>query len=315
MKWISLFVALFPLYFVACSPKTGSSEWKSEKSDSLSFIVIGDWGVGGTPAQKRVADAIDRIAQQTNIQFIITTGDNFYPAGVTTVDDPHWSKSFTSVYNKRGHMVPWYPTLGNHDYNGSPAAEIQYSKVNDRWKMRSHYYSFKEKFGKTHAVFAFADMNPFITSYYKEPMPELKGQDTAAQYKWLKKTLSDDEDWKIMIGHQPLYSLGAHGSNPGLINRFKSLLLETGTQFYLAGHDHNLQHIQYKNEPVHYLVSGGGGRGLYSFKSKDLDPLFAVSSHGFMRMTLYEDYAVVYFYDSNGESLYRKEISKALAKN
>ena len=207
-------------------------------------------------------------------------------------------------------MVPWYPTLGNHDYNGSPAAEIQYSKTSNRWKLTAPYYSFQKKIGKASAVFAFADINTFIKSYYKLNMPELKDQDTAAQYKWLQKTLSAKAEWKIMIGHQPLYSVGSHGSSAELINRFKPLLLQTGTQFYISGHDHNLQHIKLPQEPVHYLVSGGGGRGLYALRNRDIETQFAVSSHGFLLMTLYADRANFYFYSEQGNLLYQQQVKK-----
>jgi tartrate-resistant acid phosphatase type 5 len=294
----------------SCFHRPGSTNTTNKDSASLSFIVIGDWGVKGSAEQKNVAEQIDLISQVNNVEFIITTGDNFYPAGVTSTEDPHWEVSYNAVYNRKGHMVPWYPTLGNHDYNGSPAAEIAYSKISNRWRLPSTYYSFRKKIGKASAVFAFADMNPFITSYYKLPMPELKDQDTAAQYKWLNETLSSTADWKIMIGHQPLYSVGSHGSSALLIDRFKPLLLETKTDFYLAGHDHNLQHIKLPDENPHYLVSGGGGRGLYGLKKMDASTKFAASSNGFLLMTLYPDRAEFYFYNEKGSLLYHHQVKK-----
>lgn len=293
------------LLLVSCKPTAGTADGYNNSSDSLSFIVIGDWGVGGLAAQKTVASQIDAVSQKNNVQFIITTGDNFYPTGVESATDSHWERSFNSIYDKKGHMVPWYPTLGNHDYNGSVSAQIEYSKMSDRWKLPSTYYSIRKKVGKASVVFAFADINPFIQGYYKHPMPELKNQDTAAQYQWLQQTLSEKNDWKIMIGHQPLYSAGSHGTSNELINRFKPLLLQTGTHFYLAGHDHNLQHLKFQQEPVNYLVSGGGGRGLYALTKSDTKAVFAASSHGFLLMTLYPDHANFYFYNEKGNVLYK----------
>lgn len=311
MKQLSLaLITFFCLLLASCGPKLTGVARDIQSADSLSFIVIGDWGVSGLPAQVRVAEQIDKISRRNNVQFIITTGDNFYPRGVASVTDSHWHKSFEAIYNKEGHMVPWYPTLGNHDYNGSPAAQIAYSQKSNRWKLSAPYYSFRQKAGKASVTFAFADMNPFIRSYYNHPMPELKGQDTAAQYQWLQQTLSAPADWKIMIGHQPLYSVGSHGSSPELIARFKPLLLQTGTHFYLAGHDHNLQHIQQPGEPVHYLVSGGGGRGLYALKATDASTRFARSSHGFLLMTFYADKANFYFYDDKGDLLYHQQVKR-----
>ena len=305
-----LFTAVLFLFLLSCGPKVTGVAREVASADSLSFIVIGDWGVSGLPAQVRVAEQIDAISRRNNVQFIITTGDNFYPTGVTSVDDAHWQKSFESIYNKEGHMVPWYPTLGNHDYNGSPAAQIAYSQRSNRWRLPATYHTFQKKAGKASVTFAFADMNPFIKSYYNHPMPELKDQDTAAQYKWLQQTLSAPADWKIMIGHQPLYSVGSHGSSAELIARFKPLLLQTGTHFYLAGHDHNLQHIKLDGERVHYLVSGGGGRGLYALRATDAATRFARSSHGFLLMTFYADKANFYFYNDRGKLLYQQVVKK-----
>jgi len=311
MKQLCILLTAFScLSLFSCGPKLTGVAREVQAADSVSFIVIGDWGVSGLPAQIRVADQIDLISRKANVQFIITTGDNFYPRGVASVADSHWQKSFETIYNKDGHMIPWYPTLGNHDYNGSPAAQIQYSQKSNRWRLSAPYYTLRKNAGKASVVLAFADMNPFIKSYYNHPMPELKDQDTAAQYKWLQQTLSAPADWKIMIGHQPLYSVGSHGSSAELIARFKPLLLQTGTQFYLAGHDHNLQHIKQLDEGVHYLVSGGGGRGLYALKATDAATRFARSSHGFLLMTFYADKANFYFYNEKGEVLYQQQVKK-----
>jgi len=306
------FLALiaFCLGLASCTPKPTGVAQDINTTDSVCFIVLGDWGVGGSAAQRSVAAVMDSISRRFRAQFIITTGDNFYSTGVTSTEDGHWQKSFETVYDKEGHMLPWYPTLGNHDYNGSITAQMQYSKKSNRWRLTAPYYALKKKAGKASVVFAFADMNPFIKSYYNHPMPELKHQDTAAQYKWLEATLSAPADWKIMVGHQPLYSVGSHGSSQELINRFKPLLLRTGTQFYLAGHDHNLQHIKHSNEPVHYLVSGGGGRGLYALKATDASTRFARSSHGFLLMTFYADKAHFYFFNEKGELLYSQQVRK-----
>lgn len=293
-----------------CQPPREGTVRETATGDSLSFIVIGDWGVGGSTAQQAVAEQMDTVARRNNVQFIITTGDNFYPTGVLSADDPQWQRSFEKVYDQQGHMIPWYPTLGNHDYNGSVAAQVAYSRDHRRWRMTAPYYALRKRAGKASVVFAFADMNPFIKSYYNQKMPELKLQDTAAQYQWLQQTLSAPADWKIMIGHQPLYSAGSHGGNTGLVGRFKPLLLQTNTDFYLAGHDHNLQHIQLAGEKIHYLVSGGGGRGLYGLRQKDEHTRFALSAHGFLLMTLYPDKANITFYGAQGQVLYQYQVRK-----
>ena len=319
MKHVTgIFVLAVLLFFLAsnnaCNKKyaTSNSPWDTTflDVDSVSFVVMGDWGKYGGESQKPVADAINQYSKIFNAQFIITTGDNFYPSGVSSISDPHWQSSYENVYNKEGHQVTWYPVLGNHDYGLNPEAEIQYSTVSKRWKMPSRYYTVKKSINiLATALFVFTDTSPFVSSYYGAAMSDLSQQDTAAQLKWLRQTLSSSDDtWKLVFGHHPVYSVGPHGHTPELIQRFKPVLNETKTDFYICGHDHSLQYISWPSDSVHYLVSGGGSEGT-SVSPQSYTP-FARATPGFMVMTLYARRANFYFYNQRGDLLYRKEIVK-----
>jgi len=66
---------------------------------NLSFLVVGDWGGQSTPpfytqAQKDVAQQMGIKANETNSQFTVSLGDNFYELGVTGVDDPRFNTTF-----------------------------------------------------------------------------------------------------------------------------------------------------------------------------------------------------------------------------
>ena len=65
----------------------------------LSFLVVGDWGGQPTPpfytqAQKNVAQQMGIKANETDSQFTVSLGDNFYKLGVTSVDDPRFNTTF-----------------------------------------------------------------------------------------------------------------------------------------------------------------------------------------------------------------------------
>lgn len=280
--------------------------------DSVSFLVLGDWGIAGAESQKPVAEQMDLFAKKYNVTFIIAAGDNFYPSGVNSINDAHWKISFEDVYNKEKHQVPWYAVLGNHDYLGNPQAQIEYSVVSSRWKMPSRYYSVKKNIGNSHSVlFAFTDTSPFITAYYGTGMADLKQQDTAAQLAWLRNTLTTSNDtWKIVVGHHPVYSVGTHGNSAELIARFKPLFLQTQTNFYISGHDHNLQHLAIPNEAVQYLVSGAAGYSSTYSVNPNANTVFARSTPGFLVMVLYTGSANFYFYDKFGELLHSQKVSK-----
>jgi len=74
----------------------------------LSFLAIGDWGMGSV-AQKGLANALASTADLARARFIVSTGDNFYPAGVKSVRDPQWTTSFEDMYDAPSLMIPWYP--------------------------------------------------------------------------------------------------------------------------------------------------------------------------------------------------------------
>ena|ERR1700730_562417 len=140
-------------------------------------------------------------------------------------------------------------------------------------------------------------------------MSDLNQQDTAAQINWLSTTLSSaHEPWKIVVGHHPVYSNGPHGNTIELVHRFQPLFIRGNVNFYLSGHDHDLEYIQPVNESVHYVVSGGGSES-YPIVS-NVNAMFAQASPGFLVMTVYPSKANFYFFNENGEMLYRKQVNK-----
>ncbi len=63
----------------------------------------------------------------TNLLFSV--GDNFYDYGVNSTSDPYWQQDFVDVYSDAALQIPWYITLGNHDYMGTVDVQLQYQKV------------------------------------------------------------------------------------------------------------------------------------------------------------------------------------------
>lgn len=49
-----------------------------------------------------------RVGEELNIDFVISTGDNFYEDGLTGVDDPAFEQSFTDIYTAKSLQKPWY---------------------------------------------------------------------------------------------------------------------------------------------------------------------------------------------------------------
>lgn len=63
-------------------------------------MQIGDWGRQGEYNQTDVADIMAAAARDVPPEFVVSVGDNFYPSGLTSVDDANFDQSFKAVYHQ-----------------------------------------------------------------------------------------------------------------------------------------------------------------------------------------------------------------------
>lgn len=257
----------------------GSRAWAEGAADSLNFLVVGDWGRHGHEHQREVAERMGESAQLLQARFIISVGDNFYDNGVTGVHDPAWKSSFEAVYTASSLQVPWYIALGNHDYRGNAQAQLDYSAISPRWRLPARWYRFSERTPEGALLEVFVlDTSPMIRAYYADGARLVKVADQQAhvpvQLAWLESALhASRADWKIVIGHHPIYmgrtvgalSAGApdrrlrlDGGSRELIEQLDPILQRHRVALYLNGHIHDLQHVQ--RGATHYVCTGAGSR-------------------------------------------------------
>ncbi len=279
--------------------------------NGVSFLVIGDWGRNGHYHQRSVAKWLDIAAAQTDAEFIATTGDNFYSNGVASVHDPFWNSSFEHIYTGPNLFIDWYATLGNHDYRGNWQAQIDYSEISRRWQMPAPYYAKTIEVSEDkQALLLFIDTNPLNPEYLtREKYAAAVKQDGDAQLAWIDNQLNaSDADWKIIIGHHPLYSSGKrYGKTSGIRQVLEPIMERHGVHAYFAGHEHDLQHNKAANRTVEHFVSGAGseirptGQGEFT--------KFAASEAGFAIVTLNGEYTLVQFINDSGEVIYHYTLS------
>lgn len=289
-----------------------------KQDSSLNFIAMGDWGRNGADHQKQVAEQMGLTAADIKAQFIISTGDNFYPSGVISEYDPLFKYSFEDIYTAFSLQWDWYPILGNHDYKSNPDAQVAYSKISRRWKMPARYYSKIFNINgdpQQQVLVAFIDTNPLIPEFYSnsEYGPNVKGQDTTKQKKWLKKILADTSPtikWKIVVGHHPLFTAGSrtHGYDTKAVrNSLKQILDQYGVDVYLAGHEHSLQHIKPKGK-THYFISGAASEKtavkLVAYTE------MAASEYGFMVFSIHRNQLLLQTVNDEGEIIYSTLVKK-----
>lgn len=278
---------------------------------ALNFLVFGDWGRNGEYNQREVAHQMGVAAKRLDAQFVLALGDNFYPSGVQSTADPQWRTSFEDIYTAHSLNIDWYVVLGNHDYRGNPQAQIDYSAISRRWRLPSRYYSVTKRVadGVT-AEFFIIDTSPFIREYRAEPDKYAVAQtDTAAQRRWLDGALAASKaQWKFIVGHHNVYSGGKRPVMEDMVQLIVPRLEKYGVTAYLAGHEHQLEHIVPGGSKAHYFISGAGSE---TRDTKGMDGTrFVASRSGFLAMSLTTDTLLVQAIDDTGTVLYRTSIDR-----
>lgn len=273
----------------------------------LNFLAIGDWGRNGEYDQTEVAKQMGTWAAANPNNFVISVGDNFYPQGVISENDPLWHYSFESIYTAHSLQCDWYPILGNHDYHADPDAQIRYGKISRRWKMPARYYTKEVALDKdAKALFVMIDTDPFLFENKKDYVAE--------QMKWINTTLenaSADVKWKIVVGHHPYYTVGPRIKNYDTLTLRKAManvFEKHKVDVYLSGHDHSLQHLKPEGY-THQFISGAGS---------ELTPVttgipysrFEASEHGFMYFSVNANSLHVSAINMAGAVLYETELKK-----
>jgi tartrate-resistant acid phosphatase type 5 len=283
----------------------------SAQAQQVNFLVIGDWGRDGGGFQTKVARQMVAAARTTPINFVVSVGDNFYEQGVHTTHDRQFTTSFEHVYADSSLQVPWYVALGNHDYQGDPQAQVDYTQVSRRWHMPARYFSVVQRIDDSTTVELFLiDTTPFITEYRAEPKyARVAHADTGPQLRWLDSALAASKaQWKIVFGHHPVYSASPkHGDTKELIRDLKPLLEKYHAQVYISGHDHNLQDLH--TPAVEYFISGGGSEA----RPAGHEPIsrFSATSAGLLAIQLTASKLRARFISPAGRTLYTTTVQRS----
>ena len=280
-----------------------SRAWAASPEPALNFLAVWDWGRDGAFNQREVAQQMGLTADRLKAKFIVSVGDNFYEAGVQSVSDPQWKSSFEDIYTAPSLQVPWYVILGNHDYRGESQAQLDYSKTSTRWRLPKRWYSYTQTaLDGTTAEFFMLDTSPFIQIYYVDQAKDTKvaGQNPDAQLAWLENALTKSTaEWKIVIGHHPVYSGGHHGGQPELVEKLDPILQRHRIPLYMNGHDHDLQHVA--KGATHYVCTGAGSKMRSACDTEGSD--FCSLQSGFVACSLTRNTLKVAYRDYNGAEL------------
>lgn len=243
------------------------------------IVAFGDFGTGSTH-QHDVARAIARRHAETPFQFGMTMGDNFYVCGVRGVSDQKWETHWEALYTPLG--IPFYASLGNHDYGhppamcpgmgASPRAEIERTEHSRSWRMPAHYYTFAAGPARFVAI-------------------DTEGWNDG-QLAWVEKTLAAAAKepgikWRIVYGHHPIFTSGMHINERriSVLRRQLLPLLKTyKVDLFIAGHDHDMEHLRV--DGMEFLICGSGGAALRKVRHKQPQSIFTATEYGFLDLSI-----------------------------
>jgi len=273
------------------------------ESVAPNFLSVGDWGsaaLGGyhlrnaqltSSAMKAYIAGKAEVGQDLP-RFILNTGDNFYYCGIQNTSDPQISEDYTALFGGMG--LPWYHSLGNHDYGFSPEAQLALNGTIPGWIMDARYYHRRVSISPSiTANIIVLDTNPCVSDYrgtdrrrwdpcgtqYPDCSPiaepcrfheNIIAEDCDAQLEWAKDVLAsipaDHTEWVFVVGHHKAEEIDAAD--------FQSAFLDDPRiHLYLNGHTHNLEHYAV-NKQAKYMTTGAGGMVIIGGEGKNENVLF-----------------------------------------
>ncbi|XP_057948513.1 purple acid phosphatase 8-like [Malania oleifera] len=290
---------------------------------SLSFLVVGDWGRRGLFNQSLVASQMGIIGEKLDIDFVISTGDNFYENGLVGIHDLQFDESFSKIYTAKSLQKLWYNVLGNHDYRGDVEAQLSpiLAKMDSRWVCLRSFILDAEI-----ADFFFVDTTPFVDKYFTHPKGDVYDwSGILPRQNYLSNLLTDLDlalkdskaKWKIVVGHHTIKSAGKHGNTHELETQLLPILEANDVDLYINGHDHCLEHISSSDSGIQFLTSGGGSKawrgGTSWWKPEEMKLYY--DGQGFMGVHLAPSHLHLQFYDVFGRVLHQWSTSSKRLPN
>lgn len=212
---------------------------------TIQFAVIGDWGDNccRPSCSTFVADMIKGWNSRWPIEFIVTTGDNFYPNGSQEALEANMP------------MYEWvdprafrfFPSIGNHDLYDNccgRAYQSYFSHLNSYSRTHDHprYYRYPVPGGLIDLFSLNSDNGE----------PDGNTQDSV-QATWLQNELKASQAiWKIVYFHNPPYNTHG-GQSPAMRWPFA----EWGASIVLTGHVHAYERLV--RDGLTYVSNGIGG--------------------------------------------------------
>jgi len=237
------------------------------------LVGAGDIGRCDSEADEATATLLEQTAG-----LVFTLGDNAYERGTEAELRNCYGPGWGRVLDRTRFAV-----AGNHDYLTANAGPFR--DYFGRAGSRDGLTWFSEDVGTWHVVVLDANC------------AELKGGcgPDSAQLQWLRKDLATSTArCTLALWHQPRFSSGEHGNDPG-VGPFWDALYAAGADLVLNGHDHDYERFAPQDpkgraDPdrgIVEVVVGTGGAPLRDFKDPAANAIVRSSiAHGVLVLAL-----------------------------
>lgn len=298
LRCLTILLALAGFGAATQSAPAQSAPTTQPTTRHVDVLAMGDWGED-TAAQRQVAHALSHWTQLDDnarrLKAVLLCGDNFY-FKLTGIDDPRWQSLFERMYDPKTLDVPFYACLGNHDYDGNNRAiELAYARTHpdSRFKLPGDWYRIDVPREKPILTVIMLDSN-------RDNLSDVQWN---RQIAWLKKELDGPRArWTICCAHHPMYSNGFFWANGVLQKDWGVLMEKYHVDFYLSGHEHNLQHLEIPGSWMSFIIAGGGGAHPAPLMRDNRG--FSREAFGFVDFDLTPDLATVRFLGTNDQPLH-----------
>lgn len=230
------------------------------------FVGAGDIAKCGVGDPEATSKLLDRIPGT-----VFTLGDNVQGDGSAE----EYSQCYEPAWGR--HLWRTFPTIGNHDYDGTGGRPYQAYFGTRSGPTGMAYYS--HTLGAWHIV----SLNS-----------EIPAGSASQQYEWLKADLEEVAVPCILATwHRPLFSSGPSGGSSRMRDVWR-LLQQYGADVVLNGHDHHYERFAPQDADgrrtasgIRQFVVGTGGYTLYGrATSHPNSEMFQARARGVLKLTL-----------------------------